>query len=74
MGSHLFFPLSPSDAMQAKLGTCRVEDIAVAVVATVIGVYPLRNEILIDAGWTALSMQGADQGYGLVAPGQPQLR
>lgn len=60
-GNYFFY-----DAMQARLGTCRESDIAVCVVATVIGCYPDRGEFLIDAGWTALTMQGAEHGYGTI--------
>jgi D-serine deaminase-like pyridoxal phosphate-dependent protein len=44
-----------SDLMQAAIGSCTVEDIAVSVLASVIGTYPERNQVLIDAGALALS-------------------
>jgi D-serine deaminase-like pyridoxal phosphate-dependent protein len=50
-----------------------VDDIAIAVVATVIGHRPDRGWIITDAGWMAMSRdrgtatQEVDQGYGLVA-------
>jgi D-serine deaminase-like pyridoxal phosphate-dependent protein len=43
------------DLMQAAIGSCKLEDIAVSVLASVIGVYPERNQVLIDAGSLALS-------------------
>ncbi len=43
------------DQVQADIGSCSMEDIAISVVAEVIGVYPERNTLLIDAGALALS-------------------
>jgi len=60
------------DLVMAGIGVCRVEDIAVSVLATVIGHQRDKGWILIDAGWMALSpdrgtrQQEVDQGYGLV--------
>jgi D-serine deaminase-like pyridoxal phosphate-dependent protein len=60
------------DLMQAAIGSCAVEDIAVSVLASVIGAYPERNQVLIDAGSLALSAdrsansRWADVGYGWV--------
>jgi D-serine deaminase-like pyridoxal phosphate-dependent protein len=60
------------DLMQAAIGTCAVEDIAVSVLASVIGTYPERNQLLIDAGSLALSAdrsansRSADVGFGWV--------
>ena len=60
------------DLVMAGLGVCRIADIALSVLASVIGRQPDRGEILIDAGWMALSRdrgtadQAIDQGYGLV--------
>ena len=67
------------DLVMAGLGVCRLEDIAISVLATVIGHQPDKNWIITDAGWTALSRdrgtahQKVDQGYGLVcdASGKP---
>ena len=47
-----------SDAQQTSLGSCTVEDIAVVVATRVIGVYPHRNQLLIDCGWLGLSLDG----------------
>lgn len=63
------------DTFQAGIGTCRLEDIACSVLATVIGVRP--DGYVIDAGALALSLDrstaGADHGFGLVgdADGNP---
>ena len=60
------------DLFQAGLGICQTADIALSVLATVIGVQPETGRIIVDAGWMALSSdrgtsrQNIDQGYGLV--------
>jgi D-serine deaminase-like pyridoxal phosphate-dependent protein len=60
------------DLVMAGLGVCGVGDIALSVLATVIGHQRSRNWLLVDAGWMALSRdrgtakQRVDQGYGLV--------
>jgi D-serine deaminase-like pyridoxal phosphate-dependent protein len=60
------------DLVMAGLGVCRVEDIAISVLAAVIGHQKEKSWILVDAGWMALSRdrgtakQRVDQGYGLV--------
>jgi D-serine deaminase-like pyridoxal phosphate-dependent protein len=62
------------DLAQVALGSCTVEDIAVSVLATVIGHNPRAGRMLIDAGALALSKdlggnKGVQQvGYGLVCP------
>ena len=54
------------------IGSCRAEDVAVSVLATVVGSYPERHEAIIDAGALALSKDtGPDHidpqfGYGVV--------
>ena len=61
------------DLVMAGLGVCRVEDLALSVLATVIGHQAEKGWIITDAGWTAMSRdrgtaaQAVDQGYGLVA-------
>jgi D-serine deaminase-like pyridoxal phosphate-dependent protein len=66
-GNYVFF-----DAFQATLGSCLRDDIAVSVLATVVGSYPERGEAIIDAGALALSKDvGPDHldpnfGYGIV--------
>jgi D-serine deaminase-like pyridoxal phosphate-dependent protein len=60
------------DLVMAGVGVCQVDDIAVSVLATVIGHQREKGWILVDAGWMALSQdrgtrkQDIDQGYGLV--------
>lgn len=67
------------DLVMAGLGVCRIDDIALSVLAAVIGHQREKSWILVDAGWMALSRdrgtskQRVDQGYGLVcdAAGKP---
>ena len=60
------------DLVMAGLGVCSVDDIAISVLASVIGHQRSRNWIITDAGWMAMSRdrgtakQKVDQGYGLV--------
>ena len=60
------------DLVMAGLGVCQIEDIAVSVLASVIGHQKKKGWIIVDAGWMALSRdrgtasQFVDQGYGLV--------
>ncbi|WP_017667706.1 alanine racemase [Sandarakinorhabdus sp. AAP62] len=60
------------DLVMHGVGVCPLEDIALSVLATVIGTYPDRGLVIVDAGWMALSRdrgtsgQAVDQGYGLV--------
>jgi D-serine deaminase-like pyridoxal phosphate-dependent protein len=60
------------DLVMAGLGVCTIDAIAISVLTEVIGHRPASNELLIDAGWMALSRdrgtasQGIDQGYGVV--------
>ncbi|HEX7707034.1 MAG TPA: alanine racemase [Thermoanaerobaculia bacterium] len=66
-GNYVFY-----DAFQATLGSCSVQDAAVSVLTTVVGSYPERNALIVDAGALALSKDtGPDHieprfGYGLV--------
>ncbi len=66
-GNYVFF-----DAFQATIGSCHAGDVAVSVLASVIGSYPDRGTLLIDAGALALSKDtGPDHvdpqfGYGVV--------
>jgi len=62
-----------NDWMQVQLGSCRAEDVAVRVCTRIIGQYPKQNMILIDMGWTGISAQGADSGYGFI-DGHPELK
>lgn len=60
------------DLFQAEIGSCTREDIAVTVLASVIGRRPDENRILVDAGSLALSKDRStestdhDAGFGLV--------
>ncbi len=66
-GVYVFF-----DLVMAGIGVCEVEDIAISVLATVIGHQPEKGWTILDAGWMAMSRdrgtqkQALDQGYGLV--------
>lgn len=66
-GVYMFF-----DLFQAGVGVCSVSDIALSVLATVIGHQKEKNWVIVDAGWTALSadrstrQQSVDQYFGLV--------
>jgi D-serine deaminase-like pyridoxal phosphate-dependent protein len=67
------------DLVMAGIGVCQVDDIALSVLATVIGHQRDKGWILVDAGWMAMSQdrgtskQAVSQGYGLVCDitGQP---
>jgi D-serine deaminase-like pyridoxal phosphate-dependent protein len=60
------------DLVMAGLGVCAPQDIALSVLATVIGHQRDKGWVLVDAGWMAMSRdrgtaaQPLDQGYGLV--------
>ncbi|HXO96630.1 MAG TPA: hypothetical protein VN857_08610 [Chthoniobacterales bacterium] len=60
------------DLMMAGLEVCSIDDIAISVLATVLGHQPGRGWIITDAGFMALSRdrgtarQEIDQGYGKV--------
>ncbi|TVQ34286.1 MAG: DSD1 family PLP-dependent enzyme [Wenzhouxiangella sp.] len=60
------------DLVMAGLGVCRDEDIALSVLTEVIGHRVQSGQVVIDAGWMALSRdrgtagQARDRGYGLV--------
>jgi D-serine deaminase-like pyridoxal phosphate-dependent protein len=61
-----------NDLDQAFIGSCGAADIALSVLASVIGHYPHRNQVLIDAGALALSKDVSAQefqpkvGYGTI--------
>lgn len=67
-GNNIFF-----DQQQTLIGSCTHADVAMHLYARVIGAYPDRNELLMDAGWSALSSQGAEADFGFVAS-HPQLK
>lgn len=66
-GVYVFF-----DLVMAGIGVCGLDDIAISVLATVIGHQRDKGRIIVDAGWMALSRdrgtasQRVDQGYGVV--------
>ncbi|PKR55169.1 DSD1 family PLP-dependent enzyme [Thalassospira marina] len=59
------------DLFQAGINVCRIDDIALSVLTTVIGHQREKGWIIVDAGWMAMSRdrgtagQAVDQGYGL---------
>ena len=73
-GVFIFF-----DLVMAGIGVCSTDEIALSVLATVIGHKKEKGWTLTDAGWMAMSRdrgtskQPVDQGYGLVCDvaGQP---
>ena len=66
-GVFIFF-----DLVMAGIGVCRTDEIALSVLATVIGHQSEKGWTLTDAGWMAMSRdrgtskQAVDQGYGVV--------
>ncbi|MGJ7546733.1 alanine racemase [Variovorax sp. LT1R16] len=70
-GVYTFFDLD-----QVARGICTVDDVAMSVLATVIGHNPRSGRVLIDAGALALSKDSSgaefrdDLGYGLVCPAE----
>jgi D-serine deaminase-like pyridoxal phosphate-dependent protein len=66
-GAFMFF-----DLVMAGIGACRIADIALSVLATVIGHQHDKGWIIVDAGWMAMSRDRGtarlpvDQGYGVV--------
>jgi len=65
-GVYIFF-----DMVQVGIGICGVDDIALSVLATVIGHRQDKNWIITDAGWMALSSDpGQGEHYGLVCDAQ----
>lgn len=73
-GVYMFF-----DLVQHGVGVCAVEDLAISVLASVIGSKPEKGWVLVDAGWMALSRdrgtasQAVDQGYGMVCDAQGRV-
>lgn len=66
-GNYVFF-----DAFQATLGSCSIDDVAVSVLVSVIGLYPEKNKVIVDGGALAMSKDGGpahlqpDFGFGIV--------
>lgn len=67
-GNYVFY-----DVHQARIGSCSLDDVAFSVLVTVIGAYPDRGTVVIDAGALALSKDPGPThvdpggGYGVVA-------
>jgi len=67
VGVYVFF-----DLVMAGLGVCREDDIALSVLASIIGHRADCGQLIVDAGWMAMSRdrgtasQRVDRGYGLV--------
>lgn len=67
------------DCVMAGLGVCQFDDIAMSVLTTVIGTQADKGQVLIDAGWMALSRDKGtashhmDCGYGLVCDEQGNM-
>ncbi|WP_206995336.1 DSD1 family PLP-dependent enzyme [Trinickia mobilis] len=65
-GVYVFF-----DLVMHNVGVCSIDDIAMSVLATVIGHQPEKGWVILDAGWMAMSRdrgtsrQRHDFGYGL---------
>ncbi|XP_031711198.1 uncharacterized protein LOC116387887 [Anarrhichthys ocellatus] len=70
-GNYVFY-----DVQQSVIGSCSLEDVAVRVLTRVIGHCPHRNQLLIDCGWSGLSLEGAGilpTGYAVIE-GHPDLK
>ncbi len=73
-GVYMFF-----DLVMAGIDVCRVDDIALSVLTTVIGHQRAKGWVMIDAGWMAMSrdrgtfVQDVDQGYGVVCDAQGRV-
>ncbi|XP_078254869.1 D-serine dehydratase [Rhinoraja longicauda] len=70
-GNYIFY-----DVQQMLIGSCQLDDVAVRVMTRVIGHYPHRNQLLVDCGWSALSLHGMGKlptGYAIVE-GHPDLK
>lgn len=75
-GTFVFF-----DLFMSGLGVCKLDDIAISVLASVVSHQRDKGWILVDAGWMAMSRdrgtakQRLDQGYGLVCDlaGRPYI-
>lgn len=67
------------DLVQAGVGVCCTDDIAISVLTTVIGHQDQRDHVIVDAGWMALSRdrgtaaQSVDQGYGVVCDAEGRV-
>ena len=61
-----------NDLVQAGIGACEIDDVALSVLTTVIGHQREKGWVVTDSGWMSLSRdrgtagQKVDQGYGMV--------
>uniref|UniRef100_A0A3Q3ME00 Uncharacterized LOC113134930 n=1 Tax=Mastacembelus armatus TaxID=205130 RepID=A0A3Q3ME00_9TELE len=70
-GNYAFY-----DVQQSVIGSCSLEDVAARVLTRVIGHCPHRNQLLIDCGWSGISLDGAGKlptGYAVIE-GHPNLK
>ncbi|XP_039612785.1 D-threo-3-hydroxyaspartate dehydratase isoform X1 [Polypterus senegalus] len=70
-GNYIFY-----DLQQYLLGSCKMEDVAVRVLTRVVGHCPHRNQLLVDCGWTALSLHSLGHlqtGFAMI-DGHPDLK
>ncbi|XP_072125879.1 D-serine dehydratase [Mobula birostris] len=70
-GNYIFY-----DVQQLMIGSCQMDDIAVRVLTRVIGHYPHRNQLLVNCGWTGLSLHSLGKlptGYAIIE-GHPELK
>ncbi|KAF0047317.1 hypothetical protein F2P81_000950 [Scophthalmus maximus] len=70
-GNYVFY-----DVQQSVIGSCSLEDVAVRVLTRVIGHCCHRNQLLIDCGWSGISLDGAGKlptGYAVIE-GHPNLK
>ena len=77
----IVFVLYYLDVQQSLVGSCTQSDIAGRVATRVIAHYPLRNQMLVDAGFLALSHDGGKNPHDTiphggisVIQGHPELR
>ena len=67
------------DLVMCNVGVCTPSEVALSVLATVIGHQPEKGWVLVDAGWMAMSRdrgtqaQAVDYGYGAVCDRDGQL-
>lgn len=67
------------DLVMVGIGVCKMDDIAISVLTTVIGHERDKGWVIVDAGWMAMSRdrgtsaQEIDQGYGLVCNEQGEV-
>ncbi len=79
--SQRYSPMTFPDAMQTLLGSCTESDVAGRVATRVLAHYPLRNQMIVDAGFLALSHDkgripqlSIPHGGICVVQGHPELR